>query len=237
MRPATNLAEAFAQACALDAPLAQQLESYENHLSQFNPAFHAGYSALIARLKAARAGAAAPKVGGRMPAFLLPDQSGSLVSLDGLLAKGPVVLSFSRGHWCPFCKLELRALSQWRQRLEAQGARLIGIMPDHPSHSVKTRELGVDFPILFDLDNGYGLELGLAIWVDDAVARLMLQRGFTIDEFQGNSAWLLPIPATFVIGVDGRVKARFVDPDFRKRMAMVDILKALRPVRSKRQPL
>jgi peroxiredoxin len=77
------------------------------------------------------------------------------------------------------------------------------------------------------MDNGYALSLNLAIWVGVEMQKMMADRQ-DLPAYHGNSSWMLPIPATFVVGQDGRVKARFVDPDYRKRMAIEDLLAALR---------
>ncbi len=84
--------------------------------------------------------------------------------------------------------------------------------------------------MLTDLDNAYALELELAIWVGEEKKQAMQSAGWDVSPYQGNSAWMLPIPATFVVGADGIVKTRFVDPDYRKRMDVEDILSALRAV-------
>ena len=79
------------------------------------------------------------------------------------------------------------------------------------------------------MDNGYAMSLNLTIWVGEEMKRLIRDEfGHDIASFQGNDAWLLPIPATFIVGRDGRIKERFVDPDYRKRMAIDDLLTALR---------
>jgi len=84
------------------------------------------------------------------------------------------------------------------------------------------------FPILTDLDNGYALSLNLAIWIGTELKRLLSSYGLSLPDYQDNEAWLLPIPATFVVGRDGRVKARFIDPDFRKRASIEDLTQALK---------
>ena len=84
------------------------------------------------------------------------------------------------------------------------------------------------FTIVSDIDNGYALELGLAIWLGDDVRRLYLEHGLELQKYNGNDTWFLPIPATFVVGKDGRIIDRYVDPDFRNRMEIADILSALR---------
>ena len=83
------------------------------------------------------------------------------------------------------------------------------------------------FLVLTDMDNGYAMSLGLAIWVGDEMQKIIAER-HRLPEYQGNDTWTLPIPATFVVGQDGRIKARFVDPDYRKRMAIEDLLAAMR---------
>jgi hypothetical protein len=85
----------------------------------------------------------------------------------------------------------------------------------------------VPFPILTDIDNGYALSLNLAIWIGAEMQRMMAGRQ-DLPSFQGNDSWTLPIPATFVVGTNSIIKARFVDPDYRKRMAIEELLAAMR---------
>ena len=87
-------------------------------------------------------------------------------------------------------------------------------------------------PVLTDIDNGYALSLNLAIWVGDEMQKILESGGRQLPDYQGNNAWVLPIPATFVIATDGTIAARFIDPDFRKRVAIEDLLKALQDAQS-----
>jgi peroxiredoxin len=152
-----------------------------------------------------------------------------LVDLEQLLAQGPVVISFNRGHWCPFCKIELAALAEAHRDFAELGAQVASIMPERQQFtSAVEARLGGRVRILTDVDNGYALLLGLTMWVGEPVRALMAERDLRLDAYQGNDAWFLPLPATFVIGRDGRVKARFVDPNFRNRMEIADILRTLR---------
>jgi peroxiredoxin len=150
------------------------------------------------------------------------------VSLDELTSKGPVVVSFNRGHWCPFCKIELRTLVGYHRELARYGARTVSIMPDRQAYTgdlrVWTHE---SLMILTDIDNGYALSLGLVMWVGENLKALMKGRGYHLDAYHGNDGWFLPVPATFVLGRDSYIRARFVDPDFRKRMEIDQILAAL----------
>jgi peroxiredoxin len=163
-----------------------------------------------------------------MPPFYLPDGQGKIVSLDELLALGPVAVTFHRGHWCPYCRISINALAQVHKEFAAEGSSVVAIMPDRQEFASDLKSVGaVPFPILTDIDNGYALSLNLAIWVGAEMQRLMTGRQ-DLPNFQGNDSWMLPIPATFVVGTDGIIKARFVDPDYRKRMAIEELLAALR---------
>jgi peroxiredoxin len=105
---------------------------------------------------------------------------------------------------------------------------VVSIVPETAKYAralQRTRDL--PFRVLTDLDLAYALSLGLVFWVGDKIKRTYREFGIDLEQFQGHGGWLLPIPATLVVGSDGRIKARFVDPDFRHRMATEDILRAL----------
>ena len=163
-----------------------------------------------------------------MPDFLLPAEPGGLTSLSNLLAEGPVVISFNRGHWCSYCSIELRALAEAERRIAAAGAKVAVIMPDLPQFMQPTVvETSGKFTFLSDVDNGYALEIGLVMWVGDHLAGLMRADKLNLPSFQGNDSWFLPLPATFVVGRDGIILARFVHPDFRRRLNVEAIVAAL----------
>ena len=161
-----------------------------------------------------------------MPTFVLPDETGQLVTLEKLLESGPVAVTFHRGHWCPYCRLNVRAVIQAQDRIEAMGAQIVAIMPETQEYTEQFKaDSAAPFPVLTDLDNGYALSLNLAIWLGTEIQGLLSYQDMA--RFHGNEGWMLPIPAVFVVGRDGVVKARFVDPDFRKRMEIDDLLEAL----------
>lgn len=89
-------------------------------------------------------------------------------------------------------------------------------------------DASLHYPVLTDIDNGYVLSLNLAIWVGAELQQLMAASGRDLPRYQGNEAWFLPIPATFVLASDGTIKERFIDPDYRKRMTVEDLLAALK---------
>jgi peroxiredoxin len=212
--------------------LAESLAAYAGSLRAAGSPFAGEYDRLVERLRAGQIGELAPQIGEAMPPFMLPDQDGRIVTLEALLGTGPLVLSFNRGHWCPFCRIELDAFDRAHAELLSLGARVVSIMPDRQPF---TRQLAASFTepltILTDMDNDYALSLGLAMWVGADIRHLLVEDGTLLPHYQGSEAWVLPLPATFVIARDGRVAARFVNPDFRERMEIADVLDALRALR------
>ncbi|MBR1123735.1 AhpC/TSA family protein [Bradyrhizobium lablabi] len=216
---------AFERCRNMEGTLREQLEAYAAAGREFFPAYGEAVDRLVARLHENGGGENAPRPGEAMPPFLLPDETGRLVSLTSLLARGPVAVMFYRGHWCPYCRLNVRAVSQAMDRVKAVGGQVAAIMPERQQYAEKFKaDADAPFPVLTDLDNGYALSLNLAIWLGTEIRDLL---SHDLSDFHGNDGWVLPIPATFVVGRDGLVKARFIDPDFRKRMEIDDLLSAL----------
>jgi peroxiredoxin len=223
------LSAATEEAKRMDAPLSVRLQTVANKVRELNPAFADVIERLIARLADNGVGLAAPRPGEQMPPFLLPDETGRLVSLTSLLEKGPVVVSFNRGHWCPYCRLEVDALAGAEAGIASLGAQIVAVSPETSAWAAELKaSANAPFHILSDLDGGYALELNLLFWVGDEAQRALASTGVDLVRFQANDAWTLPIPATFVVGADGVVLARFVDPDYRRRMEIEDLLGALR---------
>jgi peroxiredoxin len=212
----------FEEIRCLDAPLAEKLAAYADQLPDTEPEFARVYSVFVDRLLASGAGSQAPEVGTALPAFLLPDNDGRLVGSAELLAAGPLVVSFNRGHWCAFCRLELLALAEIYPEVKRLGGELVSIMPELGAPVRRLRETyDIPFPVLTDIDNGYALTCGLMVSLGDAVRDVYLSVGRDLAQFQGNDGWFVPIPATFVIASDGRICDRFVDPDFGHRIARI----------------
>jgi peroxiredoxin len=213
----------------MDAPLADRLRTFASEVQRLGPHFQAAIDALVGRLVESHAGAAAPDVGEPMPSFLLPDEQGRLVRLDDLLSKGPVALAFHRGHWCPYCRINIDALARAEEEVAADHRHIAAIVPDRQRFAMWLKsDAKAPFPVLTDMDNGYAMSLGLAIYVGDELKDMMARSGWDPSVSQGTDNWMLPIPATFVIGTDGIVQARFVDPDYRVRMVIEDMVAALR---------
>jgi peroxiredoxin len=213
----------------MDASLSERLETFANAARTLRPEMQEAVDRMVERLKAYNAGETAPKPGEIMPPFALPDENGRLVSLDALLAAGPVAITFHRGHWCPYCRISTQALSEAQEKIAAEGAKIVAIMPDREQFAASFKlDADLHYPVLTDIDNGYALSLNLAIWVGDELERLMSAAGRDLPGYQGNEAWFLPIPATFVVAADGTIASRFVDPDYRRRMTVEDLLAALK---------
>ena len=230
---AERLTQAFQQCRDMEGTLRDQLEAYAAAGREIFPAYGEAVDRLVARLNENGGGENAPRPGEVMPPFVLPDETGRLVSLESLIDQGPVAVMFYRGHWCPYCRLNVRAVIQAKDRIKALGAQTVAIMPETQAYAEKFKvEAAAPFPVLTDLDNGYALSLNLAIWLGSEIQRLLSYQD--IASFQGNDGWVLPIPATFVVGRDGLVKARFVDPDFRKRMEIDDLIDALKSASEER---
>jgi peroxiredoxin len=227
-QPADAPNETARLAASLDTPMS----AYRDRSGRVRPDFARAYDELIARLATLDRGEVGPKVGEPMPPFCLPDESGKLTSLSSLLRSGPAVVSFNRGHWCPYCKLELRSLAAIHDELNALGARVVSIMPDSARFTADyAKNNDLPFPVLSDVDLGYSLSLGLIFWVGAEVQRLYAEVGIELEKYHGNQGYFLPMAAKFIVGQDGLVKARQVNIEFRERMepeALIAVLKGLR---------
>ena len=158
--------EAFVYCRDMDESLRVRLETFSAAARRLRPAMQEATDRMVERLMATEAGAAAPKVGERMPPFVLPDERGELVSLEALCKVGPVAVTFHRGHWCPYCRISTRALAEVQAKVAADGGQIVAIMPDrHQFAAAFKGEAEASYPVLTDMDNGYALSLNLAIWV------------------------------------------------------------------------
>ena len=227
---AERLKVAFQHCREMEGTLNDQLQAYAAAGREIFPAYGEAVDRLVVRINENGGGENAPRPGQRMPSFVLPDESGRLVTLPSLIERGPIAVMFFRGHWCPYCRLNARAVIKAYDRIKAMGADVVAIMPETQEYAAKFKsEASAPFPVLTDLDNGYALSLNLAVWLGAEIKRLLSY--LDMASFHGNDGWVLPIPATFVIGSDGMVKARFVDPDFRRHMAIEDLFAALKGAR------
>ena len=220
--------QAFLRCRDMDASLPERLSAFTEAARKFGSGVQDAADRWIARLRQHGAGDAAPKPGESMPSFMLPDETGKLVTLEGSLANGPVAITFHRGHWCPYCRISMKALADAHKKLGSE-RQIVAIMPDREAFASEFKtQAGALIPILTDMDNGYAMSLNLAIWVGEEMELAMKAIGVDPGRSQGSERWMLPIPATFIVGTDGKITARFLDPDYRKRMAVEDLLAELK---------
>lgn len=187
---------------------------------------------LFDRLASLRMTDAAIDQGDTAPEFCLPSTGGDLVMLRDLLADGPVVISFIRGEWCPVCRSEVDGLREIYPRIRAAGADLAVITPEGGSPSAKLRrDKGLPFDLLCDLDLGVAATYGLVFRLPEEMHQGFLANDRDLPARYGHDGWLLPVPATYVVGTDGLVRAAHVDIDYRNRMDPAAVLAALEVLR------
>jgi peroxiredoxin len=192
---------------------------------------------VIERIKAAQAEveesgvATGVEVGDLAPDFALPDASGRTVSLNERLADGPVVLSFYRGEWCPYCNIELHALQEVLPELRELGASLVAISPQTPDDALTVSEKqGLEFDVLSDRDQSVIREYHVQYRVPPAVQEVSLEvLKNDVSERNADRTWNLPVPATFVIDQNGVIIARHVSANYMtSRMEPSEIVRAVR---------
>ena len=169
------------------------------------------------------------KVGDKAPLFTLKDPEGNSVSSASLLAHGPLVVSFYRGVWCPYCNMELQALEAARTEFERLGAKLVAISPQTPVNSRKSvRQNNLSFPILSDTNNDVAGAFGLKFALPDYLIELYKSLKNELPAFNGDPSWTLPMPGRFVIASDHTIVYAEVNPDYTLRPEPESMLPALK---------
>lgn len=195
-----------------------------NAPAEIHPIMERATAELIASGQAARA----VKAGDRSPQFRLTDQNGNEVSSAELLARGPMIVSFYRGVWCPYCNIELRALNEVLPEIQALRANVVAISPQVASNSRKSvRDNHLNFPVLNDSRNETAAAFGLRFNLPDYLIELYKKLKNDLPAFNGDPSWTLPIPARYVIGQDGVVLYSEVNPDYTHRPDPSEILPVL----------
>lgn len=191
------------------------------------------YDAFVGRLTLLEAGHAAPGPGMDFPDLVLPDHLGRHQRLAALYNDGPVVITFIRGRWCPWCRSELDSWHESLAALEAAGGRLVIIVGEVAGRADHIESmLGGKALVLCDIDHGAALDLGLAFHAGAELVQRYLQTGLDLADIYGTDSGILPVPATFVVDAQGVVRYAFVDPDFRVRaepMDVISVVQALGP--------
>ncbi|ELW9447374.1 AhpC/TSA family protein [Burkholderia cenocepacia] len=191
---------------------------------EIHPVMERATAELIASGQAGRA----IKAGDRAPSFKLKDQDGNDVSSAALLVKGPLVVTFYRGVWCPYCNIELQAINEVLPEIRAYGANVVAISPQTPVNSrksVRTNELG--FPVLSDVNGQTGADFGLRFALPDYLVELYKNLKNDLPAFNNDPSWTLPMPARYVIGQNGIVLYSEVNPDYTRRPDPSDMFPVL----------
>jgi peroxiredoxin len=213
----------------------RRLMSLKQELEAFQAAFTASMSpetvAVMARgdaeVEALRITDRALKAGDFAPEFNLPDGHGHHVRLSRLLARGPVVISFIRGDWCPYCSLEMQALASAANEIKQAGGSIVAISPQLPGPNIPSGDATLPFPILFDRGALVATAYRLAFTLPNILRPLYGQFGHALPEKNGGG-WTLPVPGTYLVNPAGRIVLSFVDTDYRNRLEPSDLIDALR---------
>jgi peroxiredoxin len=169
------------------------------------------------------------KKGQKMPDFNLPDAKGKNVRLKDLLRHGPVIVTFYRGSWCPYCNAQLSSYQHHLGELKAKGATLVAITPEKPDLVVLMEEKKkLEFPILTDKNNALAKKFGLAFTVTPELKQVYTKFGIDLEKSQGTAEWLLPIPATYVVDKSGKIIFAHVNPDYTKRADPAELISVLK---------
>lgn len=175
------------------------------------------------------------KPGVAAPGFELPDAKGNAVALSPLLAQGPVVLTFYRGGWCPYCNIQLRAYQAILEDLKALGASLVAVSPAVPDDGDAPDDSDgqdPDFHVLSDFGNATARQYGLVYRVSERVHEILSMVEVDLAAHNKTEDGELPVPATYVIGTDGVIAFGGADPDYRTRYEPADILAAVKDLQS-----
>ena len=215
MERTTHLFEKLSR-CAADAPEWQEL-----------------YDDFTVRLNHLAVGKSAPAVGSAFPPVSLPNHLGEYRSIADLYADGPLVISFNRGGWCPYCVHELESWRDTLPALHAAGGRLVVIAGEISGRGDALAEMfGGAVEVLCDVEHGAALGLGLAFHAGEELLRSYLECGLDLSDIYGTQSGILPIPATFVVDQSGNVRYAFVEPDFRVRAEPADVIAIVATLRN-----
>ena len=228
-QPISPIEAAYLEVRSSDLSLQDRLRVVADAARIHKPWYADAVDEFASRLRQVQAGADAPGIGEQMPDFVLPDHEGRLVSLAEILAGGPAVIAFHRGHWCPFCRLSMIALAEIEEQLRP--AQIVAISTETQRYTRILREqTGARFPVLTDMDAAYTMSLSLAVWVDSKLAGMISEAGWDIPVYQGGTDWVLPIPSVFVVRQDGTIAGRHIDPDYRQRMNLDELLRCVQAI-------
>jgi len=210
--------------------LTAQLEARQARFLEMAPPDRvAATTAAIEEIAASGILERAIKKGDKAPDFTLPNAVGESVSLYAELEKGPVILTWYRGSWCPYCNLQLHDYQKSLDTIAAAGAQLIAVSPELPDSALSWKEKEeLVFAVLSDLGNKVGHEYGIVYRIPDGISAGYVAGGRNdLTEYNGDDSLELPLAVTYVIDSDGTVAYSFVDPDYRKRAETSEVVEVV----------
>ena len=168
------------------------------------------------------------QIGQKVENFSLANHNGENIELADLLKKGPVIISFYRGGWCPYCNLELKALNDYLPQFKTQSAQLVAISPQLPDETLSTAQKNdLEFDVLSDVSNKVAEQFGLLFTLDERIQALYTQFGIDFEHYYGDKSFKLPLPATYVINQEGVITYAFLNEDYTLRAEPIDVMTAL----------
>jgi peroxiredoxin len=211
-----------------------KLDAFKADFEAGKPPYSVPHSAIetmhraTAELIASGAAQRAKKAGDVAPSFSLKDPEGNIVSSDELLKKGPLIISFYRGVWCPYCNMELQALEAAKPAFDKYDASLIAISPQTAPNSRKSvRQNELTFPILSDARGKVAAAFGLRFELPDYLIELYKSLKNDLPMFNDDPSWTLSMPARYVISEDATILYSEVNPDYTQRPEPEDIIPVL----------
>ena len=174
------------------------------------------------------------QAGDVIPDFVLSDSDKNNVSLKDLLTKGPVVMTFYRGVWCPYCNIELQALEEVANEIRSRGATLVAISMQGATDSRKSqKDNNLSFPILTDQNGELSEKLGIRWTLQDYVVPFHQGFGVELPRIHGDGQWNLPMPARYVVDTRGVIAYSEVNPDYTRRPEPSDLFPVLDKLKEK----
>jgi len=204
-------------------------ETLANSVAQFPPEALEVMRASDEELKTRGVGQDALAVGDFLPEATLLDATGKLASLQKLNEAGPLVVTFYRGGWCPYCNLELKAYQDVLGEITEAGGTLVAISPEKPDNSLTTIEKNaLTFPVLTDTGNQLAKAMGIAFELPAGLQALFTSFGMNLNDLNADTGWALPVPATFVVDGNGQIVLADVDIEYTRRLEPSEAVAALK---------
>ncbi len=209
--------------------LKQQIDELnENLAKQLPPEILTAFGQSIKELKALGIEESSIGIGERFPDFSLLNTKNEIVGLEELLKRGPVIVAFFRGNWCPYCNLELKAMQDNLREITTTNSTLIAISPQNTVYNEELKSnQQLDFELLTDNNNQLAKRLGISFRLQDAVIPVYDSLGIRLADYNGNDHNELPAPAVFVIDKDGCITYKFVDTNYMNRINMRELIEQL----------